>query len=129
MPATFDRELSDPLSRMRHTVGDFNIDDPLRDDSTYEAYLLLWNVSLTATAQGVGELKATRDMLRALAAEFAQDPTSVRLPDGTSVTWADRIKTWVSLADLIDNRITREAERRFRFCIPVFGTFSETSEA
>lgn len=124
MPATFDRELSDPVSRMRHTVGDFNTDDPLRDDSTYEAYLLLWGVNLSATTQSVGELKATRDMLRALAAEFAQDPTSVRLPDGTSVTWADRIKTWVSLADLIDERITKEAERRFGLRIPIIGTFS-----
>jgi hypothetical protein len=107
MAATFDASLSGPVDRMRHAVGDTDVTvaaDALRQDETYEAYLGFYSVSLAATAPSAGEWKATRDMLRALAAEVAQDPDTYGSPT-LRVQWGERIKTWLSLADTLDKQI------------------------
>ncbi|OJW05789.1 MAG: hypothetical protein BGO39_05015 [Chloroflexi bacterium 54-19] len=86
MGATYDSQLPTAKDRMRHSLGDIDMTAPLRDDETYAAILTKY-----------GETEGTAVMAEALAAEYAQQPDQVT-DDGTTVTWRDRVKTWLELA-------------------------------
>lgn len=89
MAATFDNTLPTALDRMRYALGDIVVAAALEQDETYAANLAIH-----------GEPIGTAVMAEALAARFAQEPDSFS-GDGTSITWRERVKTWLALATRI----------------------------
>ena len=110
MAFSFDSELLDPVSRMRDAVGNRNSADQLKPDETYEGYLRLYSIPLTASMVALGEKKATRDMLRAIAAEVGRRPSDARSGAGEGATWNHRVPTWLRLADALDKEIKLEED-------------------
>lgn len=90
MVATFDLNLPTARDRMRFALGDTNVAAALEQDETYAATLTLH-----------GEPLGTAVMAEALAARFAQEPDSVGIDGALSVSWRDRVKTWLALAQRI----------------------------
>jgi len=87
---SFDDSLPDDLNRARYLLGD-TTNDPateLLTDDAVDAALTLFGYS-----GGVAF------MAEGLAARFAQDPTSVSLPSGLAVSWSERVKYWLGLAE------------------------------
>lgn len=124
MAFTYDNELGDPVSRLRRAVGDVDRDDQLAPDETYEGYLRLYGVSLSAAAVTLGEKKAQRDALRGIAAEVAREPTRVNRTGEGSVDWAARVPTWLALADQLDKELAASsAARQSLVRLPLVGTF------
>jgi len=100
MVATFDGNLATARDRVRFNVGDIIIDistDPLgvalRPDEQYDAV-----ISQTAT-----EDLATAVMAESLAAEYGVVPDSIS-DDGTSLSWRDRVATWLAIAKAARSR-------------------------
>ena len=96
MSATYDPELPAALDRMRFLLGDTTVDPEeaaLVPDETYGAFLTL-----------LGEPLATATLAEGLAARFAQEPGSVSV-GGKTISWADRVRTWLELA----SRFRRDA--------------------
>lgn len=86
---SYDETLGTDLDKARALLGDTSDDSDteLLTDDHIEAVLTLY-----AFNGGVAFLA------RELAARFAQKPGSVSLPGGLSVSWAERVKTWLALA-------------------------------
>lgn len=84
----FDPTLADPISRMRHAVGDTG-DTPLEPDATYQAVLTQH-----------GEELGVAVIAQGLAVRYAQRPSSFTTDEG-QFTWADRVRTWLSLVDRV----------------------------
>ncbi len=86
MSSTYNLSLPTALDRIRHSLGDTDMAAPLRENETYAALLLTYS-----------ETEATAVLAEALAAEYAQQPDSISA-NGKSLTWKDRVKTWLELA-------------------------------
>lgn len=84
---SYDDTLPDDLSKARAWLGDTG-DVELVTDDHIEAVLALYGSLGPAVAFLADEL----------AVRFAQQPDSVRLPSGLSVSWSDRVKAWQALA-------------------------------
>jgi len=97
MAFTYAATLATARDRVRHAVGDTDAANPLRQDETIDALLALH-----------GEDGATAALAEALAAQFAQEPSSFG-SDGITVSWADRVKTWTALAGRIRQERTAAA--------------------
>jgi hypothetical protein len=86
---SYDDTLPTELDKVRHYVGDIsnNPATELRTDDHIEAALAEhgFNLAVAVVAEG-------------LAAEYAQEPGSVRLPDGLTVSWPERVKFWLGRA-------------------------------
>lgn len=129
MSFSYSNDLTDPVSRLRRAIGDVDRDDQLAPDETYEGYLGLYGVSLTATAVTVGEKKATRDALRGIAAEVAREPVKVSQTGEGAVDWSDRVPTWLALADQIDKELeASSAARQMTVRLPSVGTWGWGTE-
>lgn len=89
MTATFTNTLPTAKDRMRYQLGDVNVAVPLEQDETYAANLTLY-----------GEELGTAVMAEALASRYAQKPDSIS-DDSGSITWRERVKTWLALATRI----------------------------
>jgi threonine synthase len=88
--ASYDEELADDVSRVRFELGDTTVEpetDALLSDETIEA-VLAWK----GYAAGVAFLA------EGLITRFGQEPDSVRLPSGLTVSFRDRIAAWTRLA-------------------------------
>lgn len=85
---SFDPSLPTARDRVRLLVGDVDALNPLLADETYNVLLL-----------SQGEAGAVIWAAQALAAQYAQEPGSVGLPDGTTVSWRDRVTTWLLIAE------------------------------
>lgn len=85
MTFSFDPALPSAKDRIRLILGDFTAPG-LRQDETL-------NAAITAH----GEAEATARLAEGLAAEFAQRPDSIG-GDGQSISWRDRVKTWLEVA-------------------------------
>lgn len=94
MAAEYSDNLPTAKDRMRHILGDTDMENALRQDEEYLALL----------AGYATETEATAVMAESLAAQFAQEPDSVNT-DGTAVTWKDRVKTWLELATRFRNAL------------------------
>ena len=94
MTATFTNSLPTPKDRMRFALGDVNVDVPLEQDETYAANLALY-----------GEELGTAVMAEALASRFAQKPDSLS-DDSGSISWRERVKTWLALATRIRDSLS-----------------------
>lgn len=104
MTATYDNTLPTALDRMRFSVGDINFTDTepagaLRQDEEYDAILLL---------QGDWRLAAA-DMADSLAAQFAQSPDSFTATGDMSVSWKERVSTWLATARRLRTEVADEA--------------------
>lgn len=87
MAFSYSTDLDDAVSRVRYAVGD--ISSPgIQPDAVYEALL---------TAAGDDETSAIRAAAAGLAAWAATQPSSLS-SDGSSLTWAERIKQWNAIA-------------------------------
>lgn len=89
---TYDATLPTARDRMRHTLGDTDPLTPLRYDETYDALLSFYGDEATATAK----------LARSLATQFGRNPTSVSVPGGPSVSFGDRVRTWLDTATTIE---------------------------
>jgi hypothetical protein len=87
MASTYSNNLPTAKDRMRHLLGDTDMENALRQDEEYLALLAGYPT----------ETEATAVMAESLAAQFGQEPDSVST-DGTTVSWHDRVKTWLELA-------------------------------
>lgn len=86
---TFDSTLPTPRDRVRHLVGDVDPTNPLRFNETYDAMLDYYDGD---------EAAVTAKIARALASELARQPSSVSIPGGPSVSYADRVKALQDIA-------------------------------
>lgn len=92
MPATFNPDLSTPISRVRQAIGDTDIANALVQDETITYYLA-----------SKSELSTAAQLARDLAAKFAQDvDTTV---DGQGERSSQRVRHFQELAQ----RLEREA--------------------
>lgn len=89
MAATFVNTLPTAKDRMRFALGDVAVAAPLEQDETYAATLTLY-----------GEELGTAVMAEALASRYAQKPDSLS-DDSGSISWRERVKTWLALATRI----------------------------
>lgn len=94
----YDPSLSDSVSQMRHDVGDIDEDNELRPDETYTAALTIY----------LDQRLAVASIASGLAAQYGQTPDSFG-DDGTTISWRDRVKTWLSIADTNRATVAREA--------------------
>jgi hypothetical protein len=83
---SFDPTLPTARDRIRHLLGDTDAAQPLLADETIDA----------AVAQS-GESLATATLAEGLAADYARRPSSFGTT-GLSVSWANRVPTWLELA-------------------------------
>lgn len=89
MTATYDDTLPTAKDRIRAAVGDTDMTAALRTDEHIASVLAL-NVG--------DETAATADVAAGLAVEYAQRPDRIS-DDGTSISWGERVKTWLTLAE------------------------------
>ena len=89
---TYDSSFPTARDRMRHALGDTDATSPLRWDESYEAMLDYWGDEATATAK----------MARSLANQFGRQPSSVSVPGGPSVSFSDRVRSWLDTASSIE---------------------------
>lgn len=92
---TYDSALPTARDRIRHTLGDTDPTKPLRYDETYDAALLYY----------ADETLATAKIARALATQFGRNPTSVSVPGGPSVSYGDRVRTWLDTAKQLEEAV------------------------
>jgi hypothetical protein len=96
MSASYNENLPTVKDWMRLQLGDTNVDpveNALRSDEEYLAAL---------NTEG-DKISATVFLAESLAAEFGQEPDSVDA-SGKAVTWKDRVKTWLALAERLRAR-------------------------
>lgn len=86
MAFTYSPQLLTARDRVRHAVGDTDPAAPLREDATIDAFLVI-----------AGEDGAVAALAEGLAAEFARKPDSIG-SDGSSISWRERVKTWLAVA-------------------------------
>lgn len=84
---SYDDELPTDKDKIRALVGDTGATE-LVTDAHINAVLAAYDSFNAALAFVANELAAT----------FAQRPGSVTLPNGLSVSWRDRVSTWLALA-------------------------------
>lgn len=84
---SYDDTLPTDLDKARALLGDTSSTELLTDDHI-EAVLALYPFN-----------SAVAFMAEGLAARFAQNPSSVALPSGLSVSWSERVKYWKGLAE------------------------------
>lgn len=99
MTASYDNSLATVLDRIRFTLGDTDVDPETNALKPDEEYLAV----IAATAS---EEEAIALMAEALATQIMQDPDSYSESGGISVSWTQRIKTWLALADQYRTRAT-----------------------
>lgn len=103
MSATYDELLEDDVSRIRVQLGDHTFEAPedaLLSDEHIEA-VLAWKGGITAALAFLAE---------ELLARFGQEPDSVRLPSGLSVSFTSRIPVWTRLAGRMQAQLAEAAE-------------------
>jgi len=86
---TYDSSLPTARDRIRNLIGDTDATNPLRWDESYDAMLAHY---------GDNEAVVTAKMARAIASQFARDPSSVSIPGGPSVSWSSRVSALLDLA-------------------------------
>lgn len=110
MSFSYDPNLTNAISRVRHTLGD--VAEPgYRSDET-----------ITALLAEYPENQVTMILADSLASEFAMQPSNMSSPDG-SMTWGDRVKGLQQLATRlrleIDESVVEAAKDKLRSFVPV----------
>lgn len=100
--ATYDPTHLSVLDRVRFAVGDTDVSV---DEDSGESNALKPDAEyLAAIDRNDIEQGAIAEMARALAAQVMQEPDKYSEAGGISLSWSDRIKTWLALADNADAR-------------------------
>jgi hypothetical protein len=86
MAFSFDLTLPSTRDRIRLMLGD-TVAPGLRQDETIDQMLIAF-----------GEAEATARLAEGLAAQYAQRVDSFHSSTGMSVSWRDRVSTWLELA-------------------------------
>lgn len=98
---SYDADLPTDVDKARAMLGDTS------NDAATE---LLTDDHITAVLAWKGSFDAAVGFLaQELASRFAQQPGSVSLPSGLSVSWASRVRTWQDLANALGGAITYTA--------------------
>jgi len=101
MPATFNPDLSDPVSRVRLDLGDTDVAAAMLEDETITAML---------ARHGADERLATISLASALVARYAQEPDKVDLAQGEGgVQWTARLKGWQGLIGRLQSELAATA--------------------
>jgi hypothetical protein len=87
-----DQLATSSLFRLRFRIGDTDTDAPLLQDEEI-TYVL---------ADTSGEDAALVELARSLLTRYGAQPKSVRLPDGTSADFSDRVTIWSDLIARLD---------------------------
>lgn len=91
MSQTYDDTLQSDRDKVRSILAITDVTSEataLRTDEHIDA-VLVWQGSIDGTVRYIAS---------SLAAQYAQQPGSVRLPSGLSVSWPERVKQWQALA-------------------------------
>jgi hypothetical protein len=98
MSATYDETLATDLDRVRHYLGDTDVDpeeNALRSDE-----------HIAAVLEGEESLEAAIVVIAdGLIAQFGQEPDNVRLPSGLTVSFKNRIDAWKRLITRMEAKI------------------------
>jgi hypothetical protein len=110
MAFSYDLNLTNPISRVRHMLGD--VTSPgFRSDET-----------ITALLADYPENQTTMILADSLASEFAMKPTNMTSPEG-SLTWGDRVRSLKELATRlrleIEEGVVSAAADKLRSFAPV----------
>jgi hypothetical protein len=93
---SYDASDTSELNAARRALGDITEDELLTDD---EIEIVIseqgYNLGVAILAEG-------------LAARYAQEPSSVSLPSGLSVSWAKRVEYWLERAAYYRTLAVRE---------------------
>lgn len=103
MTATFDPALGNAISRVRFNLGDTSVANAMLQDETINYFLV---------SQSMSEGDATAALARGLLVQYGAQPTSVRLPDGTSADFSERVKQWQAVVAQYDTTNTGLRIRR-----------------
>jgi hypothetical protein len=109
MTATYTGDPSFPLDRMRMTVGDTTVGV---DEEGNEQALRSDEVYLRLLAELVDWRLAAAEVAEQLAAEYAQQPTSFTRQGTMSVSWAERVRTWLATASRLRSAVAAEDTSR-----------------
>jgi hypothetical protein len=88
MAFTYVDTLPTARDRLRFALGDTNTPGYITDE-TYTATLLL---------NDQDEVASVRQLAGHLAVRFANEPGSIRLPSGLSISYRERVAQWVAIA-------------------------------
>jgi hypothetical protein len=94
---TYDETLPSPKDRIRLSLGDTDGLDPLLSDET-----ILSALDQYAGLGDLAEPATTAFLARSLAARFGRIPSSMTIPGGPSLTYGDRVKSWLELASKLE---------------------------
>lgn len=100
MAATYDELLPTNRDRARYLLGDTDVSNALRTDEHYDAVL----------AQHSSFEAAVKFIAEGLITEFAQQPDTVRLVSGLSISFKERIDAWEGLIRRLDAAISQQAD-------------------
>lgn len=92
MAWTYSNALTTPRDRVRYLLGDTDTTSQLEQDETVNAAIMLY-----------GEALGTATLAEGLASRFARSPDTFG-SDGLSVSWRERVQTWLKLAANIRSR-------------------------
>ena len=92
MAWTYSNTLTTPRDRVRYLLGDTDTTAQLEQDETVNAAIVLY-----------GEALGTATLAEGLASRFARAPDTFGA-DGLSVSWRERVQTWLTLASNIRSR-------------------------
>ncbi len=92
MAWTYSNTLTTPRDRVRYLLGDTDTTAQLEQDETVNAAIVLY-----------GEALGTATLAEGLASRFARSPDSFG-EGGLSVSWRERVQTWLTLASNIRSR-------------------------
>jgi hypothetical protein len=100
---SYDDTLPEDKDKARFLLGD-TADSELLSDDHIEAVLSMYSFNAALAFMATG-----------LASRFARKPGSVTLPNGLSVSWAERVKNWQALAlDMRNGGITASGAFSFQ---------------
>ena len=101
MTATFNPLLATALDRIRRAVGDTDVEPDTNALRTDEEIVAV--VDRTAD-----ERLAIIEIASGLAVQYAQLPDSIS-DEGTTISWRERVKTWLAIADTLRKTLAAEA--------------------
>ena len=97
MAFTYDEALPTARDRIRLSLGDTDGLDPLLQDETIDAAFDQYE-PLGDTAEAI----TTAFLARSLAARFGRSPSSLAIPGGPTLSYGDRVKSWLETANKME---------------------------
>ena len=96
---TYDPLLTTDKDRVRHALGDVNVADPLIQDETIVARIVVLG----------GWKQAAAELAQGLAARFSLEPDQMSFTGVGSFSWKSRIDSWMGLAASLTSQVNGTA--------------------